>query len=607
MCGITGYIDLNSSIEKRYIFKMLSSIKHRGPDDTGTYFDKHIALGIQRLSIIDLKGGHQPISNENRDIWVVFNGEIYNYIELRKKLIKKHTFATNTDTEVLVHLYEEHGEDFVRYLNGMFAFALWDKKKQQLILGRDFVGVKPLYFYQKGSRLVFGSELKTILKFPGIKRSINTKALELYSFLGYIPQPHSIFENIYKLPAGEILIFSKAGLRTKKFWDITNVTADKENSLDNLLKNSVKLQSRSDVPVGVFLSGGIDSTLMTYYLSQTVNRQVKTFSISFSEKSFDESKYFNQVGSLLNTEHYSTNFNVDDVLNLFPKITQQLDEPLADPSLFPTFKVSALASRYAKVVLSGDGGDELFAGYPTYSAHTAANLLKFIPPAVFEPLIRMLKKTPISYNNFPLTERLILFLSDFSLPLVNRHFLWMSIDKTRRSISNFNFENNEWLNSLSIELSKMSVDSKVKPQIIDFLTYLIDDLLVKVDRASMYNSLEVRVPFLDPQIVNFAFSKNRKHYSFFETKTMLRKLLKDKFPNFIVNRGKKGFGIPISAWIQDPLKDLVGDYLNNPDLYNYFNKKEVLGSFKMHVNKKANFGRRLWMLVIFSSWLENWK
>lgn len=606
MCGITGYVDLNSPIDRKPLLGMLSCIKHRGPDDNGTYFDKHAALGIQRLSIIDLKGGHQPICNENKNIWVVFNGEIYNYIEIKKYLSKKHIFRTKTDTEVIVHLYEEYGENFPRYLNGMFAFAIWDKKKQQLFLGRDFAGVKPLYFYQKGSKLIFGSELKAILKYPQILRKINTQALDLYKFFGYVPQPFSIFENICKLGPGEILTFSKFGKKVSKFWDISSLNPTGKPNLDTLLKNSVKLQSRSDVPIGVFLSGGIDSSLITYYLSRIAKRNLKTFSISFDEQSFDESKYFNRVAKLLKTDHYFTKFGVDDAIKLFSPIVEKMDEPFADPSLFPTYKLSSLASQHVKVVLSGDGGDELFAGYPTYTAHIPARILKNIPSSINNSLIRILQKAPISYNNYPFTEKLSIFLSGLKLDLLNRHLLWMSFERSIQALSNFSSDNNRWLNLLSDQISDSKYSWQIKLQLLDFFTYLTDDLLVKVDRASMANSLEVRVPFLDPNIVNFAFSANKKHFNLFKTKIMLRKLLKDKLPKAISERGKKGFGLPISAWIQKPMKELIEAQIKNPDLYDYFDKKMVLKSFNKHINKKANYGKRLWLISVFSAWLRNY-
>lgn len=608
MCGISGYANLENAVDKNHLSKMLDSIKYRGPDDKGVYFDKNVALGIQRLSIIDLQGGHQPICNEDKSIWIVFNGEIYNYIELRKQLIsKKHVFSTKTDTEIIVHLYEQYGEDFAKYLNGMFAFAIWDKRKQQLILGRDFAGIKPLFFCQKANTLIFGSELKTILKYPDIRRKINPQALELYKFLGYIPTPYSIFQNIYKLTPGTILIFSKSGKRIKKFWDLNNLLPSKNQSLDYLLTHSVKIQSRADVPVGVFLSGGIDSTLITYYLSQVKNRKLKTFSISFDEKSFDETKYFNEVNQVLKTENYFTKFTANDAIDLFPKIAQKLDEPLADPSLLPTFKLCQLASQHVKVVLSGDGGDELFAGYPTYSGHILANFLQIIPDGILKPLVKSLHKSPVSFNNYPFLETLQTFLTGVKLPVISRHLLWMSINKSSYPLSDFNFNGNLWYDLLSQKILNLPYRWQTKIQILDFLTYLTDDLLVKVDRASMYNSLEVRVPFLDNNIVNFAYTTNQKHFDFLNTKILLRKLLQDKFPEKVVKRGKKGLGIPIAAWVHGPMRDLTYDYLKNPDLFEYFDKKMVLESFRKHQKKEVNYGRRLWMLTVFSAWLKKWK
>lgn len=599
MCGITGYLNLKSPISKKFIDNMLTEIKHRGPDDRGIFFDKNIALGMQRLSIIDLKGGHQPLCNEDKSIWIVFNGEIYNHKNLREQLIKKgHRFSTKSDTETIVHLYEECGEDFAHLLNGMFAFAIWDKNHQKLILVRDFAGIKPLYFYQSGSQLIFGSELKAILKYPNFKRKINPEALNLYKLLGYIPGPLSIFKDIYKLMPGTMFIFSPSGKRIKSFFKFDNLK-EKNDNLDKLLEESVAMQSQADVPVGVFLSGGIDSSLVTYYLTK-INRKPKTFSISFQENSFDESKYFNEVSTILGTDHYTDTFGVKDALDLFPKIAVKLDEPLADPSLLPTYKVSKLTRKYVKVVLSGDGGDELFAGYPTYPAHILANILQIIPKEAIDSLIKLIEKMPISYDNFPLSEKMLIFLSGIKHKTLDRHILWMSLDKK-------SFEKNRWYNLLFSYISKLPFNWQAQVRILDLLTYLTDDLLVKVDRASMYNSLEVRVPFLDPAITNFALTTSQKHFDLFETKKLLRNLLYKKFPNQITKRGKKGFGIPLGAWIYGPMKDMVYDYLNNKSLYDFFDKKMITESLRRHSNKEANLSRKLWMLTVFSGWLQEWK
>lgn len=604
MCGITGYIDLESPIEQAHIFPMLDSIYHRGPDDKGIYFDTNVAFGVRRLSIIDLKTGHQPICNEDKSIWVIFNGEIYNFWNLRKNLLQKHhSFATKTDTEVLVHLYEHYGEDFPRYLNGMFTFALWDRKQKKLILGRDHAGIKPLYIYQKGEKVVFGSELKTILKYPKIKKQIDLDALDLYASLGYIPQPFSILKNIYKLKPGSIFIFSPNGKKEKIFWDFANIKKTQDSSLHNVLTQSVALQSRADVPLGVFLSGGIDSSLITYYLSRMQKRKIKTFSISFKEKSFDESPYFNQVAKILGTQHYDDSFDASDALSLFPDIVEQLDEPLADPSLLPTYKLCRLARKHVTVVLSGDGGDELFGGYPTYQGHVWANSMQRLPAFAIRLLIYISQKFPQKFSNYSLQEQLDIFLSGLKLPSYQRHLLWMGIDKTN---PNLHLKKSNWFKEISGNVDKLSFPKRTKMQILDFLTYLTDDLLVKVDRASMYNSLEVRVPFLDPNVIQYAFS-TQNHVDHFTTKKQLRTLLKDILPGEIIRRKKKGFGIPIASWIHGPMKELVYDHITNPTLHDYFNKKMIQRIWDKHQRQEYNYARKLWMLTMFSAWLYEWK
>jgi len=609
MCGIAGYVNLKVPIDKEYISPMLQSIVHRGPDDQGVYFDKHAALGMRRLSIIDLQTGHQPICNEDKSVWVVFNGEIYNFRELTKKLQKQnHIFATKTDTEVLVHLYEQYGEDFPSHLNGMFAFALWDKTKQKLILGRDHAGIKPLYVYQKDDEIVFGSELKAIIRYSNIRKQVNPEAVNLYSFLGYIPQPFSIFKNIFKLKPGSLLSFSRTEKRTRSFWDFKTFNNPRNTSLHELLKHSVALQSRADVPLGVFLSGGIDSSLITYYLSQIQKKKIKTFSLSFEEKSFDESKYFNAVAKKIGTEHYNELFGVEDALSLFPKVMEQMDEPFADPSLLPTYKLSALARRHVKVVLSGDGGDELFGGYPTYQGHIVAHILSHLPMQLFHPFIKFLQQLPVSFTNYPLQEKLLMFVSGLPLTEYHRHLLWMSIDKTNSVQKNaFKITESNWYQNLSKNMDELPFQTPKKMQVLDYMTYLPDDLLVKVDRASMFNSLEVRVPFLDIDIISFAFLGNHKHLDLFSTKKLLRELLANELPKDVVKRSKKGFGIPVSAWICTSLKDMINDLLKNPDLYDYFDKKMILESWRKHQRKEFNYGRRIWMLAVFSAWLRNWK
>ena len=609
MCGIAGFVDFSgrTSKSREVLRQMRDQIVYRGPDSSGSFFDEYAALGIRRLSIIDLVTGDQPINNEEGSIVVVFNGEIYNFQDLRKDLVAGgHRFRTNTDTEVLVHLYEEYGEEMAKFLNGMFAFAIWDRKRQRLILARDRAGIKPLYYFRAGELIVFGSEVKTILKHPKVRTGINEESLHYYFYQGYMPREESIFRGIYKLLPGHSLAFSKAGLKKRKFFELPSVDLQEEQSeqrLDKLIEDSVLGQSIADVPLGVFLSGGTDSSLVSYYLSRKT-KKLKSFSISFKEKSFDESKYAARVASLLGTQHHSDFFDAKDVLASFDEICQKMDEPFFDPSLFPTFKVSKFARRYVKVVLSGDGGDELFGGYPTYRGHIWAEKFKVLPDFLIRAGTAALKFLPATYANYALRDVLGSFLTGVLKPTsVGRHLFWMSMfpsgggDFLKKSTPR-EIEKGLGLNSVEDIVRKM--------QILDFYTYLADDMLVKVDRASMFNSLEVRVPLLDNEVVDFAFSTKDSHVDFFNTKRIFRGVLKGKLPEEIVNRKKKGFGIPVAKWLCGELYDFAYERLQNKRLYDFFDKRRAFGLWEDHQMRRQNNYKSLWMLIMFSGWLDNW-
>lgn len=612
MCGIAGIVSFDKPIDKESLLKMLSQIKYRGPDQRGTYIKPHVSMGIQRLSIIDVATGDQPIENEDGSIAVVFNGEIYNYQELTKDLIKKgHKFKTKSDTEVLVHLYEVYGEDMSKYLNGMFSFAIWDRKKQLIFISRDPIGIKPLYYFQKGEELIFGSELKTILAYRDIKKEININSLKNYSLFGYIPSDNSIFKNIYKLSPGSNLIFSKSKKKIVNYYSMNSMIFKSEQNIDKILEDAVLSQSMADVPLGVLLSGGIDSSLISYYLTQKLGKRIKSFSISFKEKSFDESLYAETVARILKTDHYSESFDSKDIYNLFPTIVDKMDEPLADPSLFPTYKLSSLARKHVKVVLSGDGGDELFGGYPTYQGHLVAERINnFFPQVLINAGIRLTDIPHVSFNNYPFAEIVKRFLKGMNKKWTQRHLEWMSLnsfdDLLTKEFSQSKVSDIGYFDNLEKKIAKVSKEIPMKYQLLDFYTYLTDDLLVKVDRASMLNSLEVRVPFLDLKVIQYAFNSQLKSVSLFETKKILRQLLKKHLPASIIDRKKKGFGIPLSKWIYDDLKDLVYEYLENKDLYNYFDKEKIKKLYDDHMKKRQNNSKALWMLTIFSGWLNNW-
>lgn len=608
MCGIAGIVSFDKPVEEKILPKMLSQIKHRGPDQRGMYIKPNISMGIQRLSIIDISSGNQPIENEDGGVAVVFNGEIYNYRELTKDLINKgHIFKTKSDTEVLVHLYEVYGENMSKFLNGMFSFAIWDRKKQLIFISRDPVGIKPLYYFQKGDELIFGSELKTILTYEGFKKEINRDALRTYSIFGYIPSNISIFKNIYKLSPGSNLIFSKTRKRIVSYYSLNSNNFSGNQNIDEILKEAVISQSMADVPLGVLLSGGIDSSLISYYLTQNLTRSIKSFSIGFEEKDFDESSYAKMVSNILKTDHYQESFSPKDVYSLFPTIIGKMDEPLADPSLFPTFKLSALARKHVKVVLSGDGGDELFGGYPTYQGHLVAEKFnRFFPQILVNTGLWLADFSHLSFDNYPFVETAKRFLKGINKEGIQRHLSWMSLDGLESLMNKDLLRSNKLSEHYEKKIAKITKKTPTKYQLLDFYTYLTDDLLVKVDRASMFNSLEVRVPFLDLKVIQYAFSTQLTHVSLFETKKILRELLKKHLPSSIVARRKKGFGIPLSKWVYDDLKNLVYEHLENKDLYNYFDKNEVERLWDDHMKKRRNNSKVLWMLTVFSGWLNEW-
>lgn len=611
MCGITGFVDFSAKANPKLVRLMSDQIVYRGPDSSGQFTEGPAALAIRRLSIIDLDGGNQPISNEDNTVTVVFNGEIYNFLELKDSLIKKgHQFKTHSDTEVLVHLFEEYQEKMVDYLNGMFAFAIWDKKRQQLFLARDPAGIKPLYYFRSGDKLIFGSEPKTILRYPNFKTTIDNNALKHYAYFGYIPGTLSIYSGVEKLLPGHTLSFSKKGFFINRFF--TPLKKDlPEESLENLIENSVRAESIADVPLGVFLSGGLDSSLVTYCLTKVVS-QVKTFSISFKEKSFDEGNYASQVAKLLGTEHYNDFFNSQDIKNNFDKVCSQLDEPLADSSIFPTFKVSQLARKYVKVVLSGDGGDELFGGYPTYQGHLIAEKLQFMPKLVWDLCLQATKVLPSSYKNYATRDVLTAFFNGLSQKTLPRHLLWMSVfSQGQNFVDLLNDKNPKlpseglWLKEI-LESQDSMVNASTLARLVDYFTYLPDDLLVKVDRASMFNSLEVRVPFLDPKIIKYAFSTSEKHLDFFSTKRLFRKILKGKLPKSIIGRKKKGFGIPVAKWLREDLLELADDNLKNKKLDDYFDRKTISRLWQDHLSQRRNNAKVLWMIIMLSGWLKYW-
>ncbi|MFA4989403.1 MAG: asparagine synthase (glutamine-hydrolyzing) [Candidatus Omnitrophota bacterium] len=627
MCGITGFASakINSpQLKSEILSGMLKSIRHRGPDDEGAMLEGAIALAAARLSIIDIDGGRQPIHNENKTIWIVFNGEVYNYPQLRQELIKQgHIFSTHSDTEVIVHLYEEYGYACIEKMEGMFAFCIWDKNKRILFLGRDRFGIKPLYYTRLNSEFIFASEIKSILKFPGISREMDLVSLEQYLALEYVPSPRSIFKGIKKLSAANFLIYNYVNqvITITEYWkmDFAHKYDKKQpqKALAGLLKDSLKKHLISDVPVGIFLSGGIDSSMLLAFVRMLNPAKIKTFSMGFEEDSFDESRYIQRVSGLFETQHYHYMFRCRDLRDSLLCAGSLLDEPLADASFFPTYLLSKFARREVKAVLSGDGGDEIFAGYPTYPAHKLMEYYHWIPACLRQNLLnRLINRLPVSLNNFSLDFKMKRMVSSGDLPLEIRHLSWMGAfsHKERQDLClpglTRYFSQDASTELLASYLHEFKARGNLdKLQYLDIKTYLQDDILVKTDRASMLNSLEVRLPYLDRRLAEFMFSlpENLKLRRF-KTKYIFKQTASRLLPPEIVNRSKKGFGIPVGFWIKSGLRDMVLDVLAEEKVKKdgIFNYKYINNMLSQHLSNKADNRKKIWTIFMFQLWLNQY-
>ena len=626
MCGIAGF----NFEDKDLIKKMCDSIEHRGPDDYGYYTDKFASIGNRRLSIIDLNKGKQPIHNEDKTIWVVFNGEIYNFLDIKDELEKRgHNFYTNTDTEVIVHAYEEYKEDCVKLFRGMFAFCVYDLNERKLFLARDRIGKKPLYYTNDIERFLFASELKAILCDEEFKKEINLEALHHYLTFGYIPTPLSILHGIKKLEPGHYLVFKDKEISIEKYWDVSfNEIRSDENyfasRLFETLKDSVKSRLISDVPLGALLSGGIDSSIIVGLMSK-LNNNVKTFSIGFNEKDFDELKYARIISEKFNTDHKELNVSVDLIRDL-PGIVKQLDEPFVDPSALPTYYVCKLARKYVKVVLSGDGGDELFAGYTRYNTWIQDKIVpyyKIIPWFLRNGLSNIsgmiYEKTDNSFfrkfkkindlSQLNKEERWMAKLNLFNEEEKKSLFWKKPLEKTTRNFLEKDFgKNNEFPDSFNVlNYYFRNCNSKIflnKMLYADMKTFLLDDGLFKVDRMSMYNSLEVRNPFLDTYVIDLATSipsymkiKNGVN------KYILKRAFSNLLPKEILERGKQGFDVPIKYWINNELNDLINtNLISDIKERGFFNSEYVKKIIEEHNKDLRDNSRRIWALLMFELW-----
>lgn len=607
MCGIAGF----NWEDKLLIKRMTDIIEHRGPDGEGFYVDNGVSLGHRRLSIIDLSSaGRQPMSNAEGTIWITFNGEIYNFKELRLLLEQKgYHFRSNTDTEVIIYGYQEWGENVVEKLHGMFAFAIWDSVCKRFFLARDRLGKKPIYYYWDNQKFIFASEMKALLLHP-IKKNVDYISLNHYLAYFPVPAPRTIFTEIKKLLPGHSLTLQGKALTIKKYWDLqfSNTFRTEREVMDRLIplvRSSVEKRLMSDVPLGAFLSGGIDSSLIVALMSEMMPEPVKTFSIGFHEEQYNELKYARIIAEKFNTDHHEKVVE-PPLIDVLPKIIWQLDEPFADHSALPVFFVSQLARKHVTVVLSGDGGDELFGGYQRYVRQDIAQKMSRFPV----PLLNMMQE---GSKLIPKKgERASRFFDYVKMKPEERYAGWFTIFDQKMKAELYTPETREKISELNSSEVYTKYMSSVpsgsfmnKMSYADIKVYIPNDILVKVDKMSMLNSLEARVPLLDHQLVEFSASIDpRLKIKSLEKKYLLKKAVQPILPKEIIYRKKKGFGIPLKEWFNGELKDFANEELLSERAMSrgYFNREYVRTILNKHQEGKRNYGAHIWMLLCFEMW-----
>ena len=623
ICGIYNYLD-KTPIEQSLLKRMNEALYARGPDDEGYFIEGHIALANKRLSIIDVGGGRQPIFNEDGKICIVYNGEIYNYIELRRELEDKgHIFKTKTDTETIVHLYEERGEDCVRYLRGMFAFAIWDSKEKKLFLARDRFGIKPLIYYDMGGRLLFASETKAIVQDDSVNRDIDFEAVHYYLTYLSVPSPLTIYKAIKKLPPASILVCQDGKVAEKKYWSIEpkklgcNDIEEYGDAFYKLLKDSIKMQLMSDVPLGAFLSGGIDSSSIVGLMSQLSSRPVKTFSIGFEEKEFDELKYARLIAKRFKTEHHELIMMPKDIGRM-EDLIWNLDEPHADSSALASYLVSKLAAPNVKVALTGVGGDELFGGYHAYLADKLSIYYSIVPKMLtrraIPGLISLIKLDSQKPSG---TRRILRFLRSSHLPSRKRHIRWMSLlgfdDEEKDELySDFLKDQIRSLDSSAVadeyfnEAEAAGLDFLNSAMFVDLCTYLNNDVLQQVDRMTMASSIEARVPFLDHKLVEFAFSvPSNLKVKGLSLKYLVRQSMKGLLTDEIIDREKHGFGVPIREWFKsDFIRESADEFLSESSIKHrgFFEAGYIKRLMDEHSRGKADNSHKIWTIMILEIW-----
>jgi asparagine synthase (glutamine-hydrolysing) len=622
MCGIAGVVGTSPgrSVQPELIHRMCQMIVHRGPDDEGIYTKGTVGLGMRRLSIIDLAGGHQPIHNEDKTVWVVFNGEIYNFQELRKELVRSgHRFYTDCDTEVIVHLYEVYGPECVQKLRGMFAFALYDDREQRLLLARDRLGKKPLHYALIGNRLLFGSEIKSLLAVAPELIEIDQQGLLQFFYFGYIPDPSTAFSKIRKLPPGCVLEFAKDQVTVREYWDLPDYgthdpTSEEDclQELDRRLSEAVQVRLISDVPLGALLSGGTDSSVIVALMARASSKPVKTFSIGFQHADFDEARHARIVAKRFGTEHHELVIK-SDVSDALDKLTHHMEEPFADSSMLPTYFVSRLARQHVTVALSGDGGDELFAGYDRYSINRRRRIFDLIPDWAGRQYRELL------YPRLPSGLRGRKFAYNVSLSSGERYLHGLSFFQAGDyGPSALSSQFVEWAKHQASPLDQYrdylnrgkARDPLSRLLYLDTKTYLPADILAKVDRTSMANSLEIRVPLLDHLFVEWVTGLP-SHWKLRgnQQKYILKKLAERLgVPREVLYRKKQGFSLPLVHWMRgDAMKEQMIPLLLEPRTLQrgYVRAQAVIELVNEHCSGKRDHSSEIWLLLVFELWHRN--